>query len=88
MLSIFAFAFLEIESPDIPTGLDMCVAEGATDVTVLLNFLNSGRHVNDDIPAIVNQAKFKYPNVKFTISSPVGQHPSIADLFIELIAHA
>src|SRR3989338_6254735 len=42
-------AFLEIESPDITGGIRQCVRKGATEVTILLNFLNSGRHVADDI---------------------------------------
>lgn len=87
-ISIFEYAFLEIEKPNIPDGLDNCVAQGALEVLVLLNFLNAGRHVNDDIPEIVQHAAQKYPNVHFKISSPVGQHPHIADLFLELIDHA
>jgi len=87
-IPIFEYAFLEIESPDIPAGIDRCVAQGATQVRVLLNFLNSGRHVNDDIPGIVRRAGEKYPRVRFTISGPVGQHPRIAELFLDLIKNA
>ena len=84
-VGIFECAFLEIESPSIPEGIDICIGQGATDVTILLNFLNSGRHVDEDIPRIVNEAKQKYPNVKFRITSPIGQHPKIDGLFVELI---
>lgn len=83
--SIFEYAFLEVQPPDIPTGIDRCVARGATRVTVLLNFLNSGRHVNTDIPRIVQEARKKYPQVHFSITRPVGQHPGIAQLFLDLI---
>ena len=86
--SIFEFAFLEIETPSIPEGIDLCVGKGAKHIFVLLNFLNSGRHVNDDIPLIVKTASFKYPQVRFSITQPVGQHPKISDLFIDLIKHA
>ena len=65
---IVEFAFLEIESPNIPEGIDKCVSQGATHVVVTLNFLNAGRHVNEDIPAIVLAAQKKYPQIKFTIS--------------------
>ncbi|MBI3602107.1 MAG: cobalamin biosynthesis protein CbiX [Candidatus Omnitrophica bacterium] len=87
-VKIFEFAFLEIEKPTIPDGLDLCVRKGATEVMVLLNFLNSGRHVNDDIPAIVRGAQSRYPQVRFAISPPIGQHERIADLFVDLIQHA
>jgi sirohydrochlorin ferrochelatase len=85
---IVEFAFLEIEPPSIPEGIDQCAAQGASQIIVTLNFLNAGRHVNDDIPAIVGQAQKKYPKIKFVISQPVGQHPQIPDLFIDLIKNA
>ncbi len=87
-VDVFEFAFLEIESPSIPEGLEICVQKGAKQIVVLLNFLNSGRHVNNDIPAIVQEAKAKYPDVEFSISQPVGQHERIADLFVDLINNA
>ena len=66
--AIVEFAFLEIESPSIPEGIDKCVSQGATQIVVTLNFLNAGRHVDEDIPAIVLAAQKKYPHIKFTIS--------------------
>jgi sirohydrochlorin ferrochelatase len=85
---IVEFAFLEIEAPSIPEGIDKCVSQGATVVVVTLNFLNAGRHVDTDIPAIVLAAQKKYPQVKLTISKPVGQHARIPDLFVDLINNA
>ncbi len=82
------YAFLEIEHPSIPEGIDHCIAQGANHVIVTLNFLNAGRHVNDDIPAIVTAAQKKYPKITFAISKPIGQHAQIPDLFIDLIKNA
>ena len=87
-VDIFEFAFLELEHPSIPEGIDICVNKGADQVTVLLNFLNSGRHVDTDIPVLVHEAENKYPRVRFSMITPVGQHPVIADLFTDLINHA
>ena len=84
-VEIFECAFLEIESPSIPEGIDLCVGQGVTDLTILLNFLNSGRHVDEDIPRIVGEAKGKYPNVKFCITPPIGQHSRIDELFLDLL---
>lgn len=87
-MPIAEVAFLEIESPSINEGIDLCVHQGAKEIVVLLNFLNSGRHVNNDIPAIINESRQKHPQIHILISSPVGQHPKIADLFLDLINHA
>ena len=82
---IFQYAFLEIEHPSIPDGIDRCIERGATEVIVLLNFLNSGKHVDSDIPKIVSLAQLKYPHIQFQITRPVGQHKQIADIFLSMI---
>ena len=82
---IFEFAFLEIENPNIPKGITTCVKKGATMVTVLLNFLNSGRHVDKDIPQIINDAKRQYPKVSFRVTRPIGQHKKIPNLFLSIL---
>jgi len=76
-------AFLEIESPDIPQGIHLCVRKGATEVTILLNFLNSGRHAGDDIPKIIRQARQDHPRVKFRITKPIGRQDYLVDIFLK-----
>ena len=80
------FVFLEIEKPSIPEGIESLVAQGAKEIKVLLNFLNSGKHVDVDIPQIVRDSQKKYPHVRLSISRPVGQHSKIVDLFSDLAA--
>ena len=84
-IPILEFAFLEIESPSIPKGIDRCCQKGATEIIVLLNFLNAGQHVDRDIPRIVKKASLKYPYIKFRITPPIGQHPGISNLFQDWI---
>ena len=78
-------AFLEIESPDIPDGIRRCVQKGATKITILLNFLNSGRHAADDIPKIIRQARRDHPNVHFGITKPIGGENYLVDIFLKLL---
>lgn len=78
-------AFLEIESPDILTGIQKCVQEGTAEIVVLLNFLHSGRHADDDIPAIIEKARRMYPHVKFRMTKPIGQHDHLVELFLKLL---
>ena len=84
-IKIFEYAFLEIEHPSIPEGIADCVQQGARRIIILLNFLNSGRHVDIDVPRIVHETMKTYPKVSFKITKPVGQHPKIAALFSEMI---
>ena len=85
LVDVIEFAFLEIEKPSIPKGIESLAKKSARNIKILLNFLNSGRHVNVDIPKIVNNAKKKHPHIQFSISPPVGQHPKIVDLFCDLV---
>ncbi len=78
-------AFLEIESPDIPGGIRQCAHKGASEITVLLNFLNSGRHAADDIPKIIRQARQDHPGIKFRITKPLGQQNYLVDIFLKLL---
>lgn len=82
---IFEYAYLEIAHPNIPEGIDICVQRGAREIIVLLNFLNTGKHVEKDIPHIIQKAQKKHPDVVFHITAPVGQHARIADLFLDMI---
>ncbi len=85
-ISLLEFAFLEIESPSIAEGIENCVQKGATEIIILLNFLNAGRHVDQDIPRIVQESQKIFPQVKIDITTPIGQHPAIPRLFAELLA--
>jgi len=87
-IKIIEYAFLEIAHPNIPEGIDVCVEKGATEVIILLNFLNAGKHVDEDIPRIVGDARVKYPDVAFTITQPLGKHDQIVKLFLDLIANS
>lgn len=74
-------AFLELAEPSIPDGISHCVKQGANDVTVFPYFLNSGRHVTEDIPAEVTKGQSEHPSVKITLSRHLGS----AEIMPELV---
>jgi len=82
---VVEYAFLEASEPGIPEGIKRCAEKGATRITVLLNFLNSGRHVLQDIPVILEAERKKYAGIEIIMTPPVGTHPRIADLFSDLV---
>lgn len=73
-------AFLELAEPLIPDGIKKCIDEGATSVIVLPYFLNSGRHVVEDIPGIVDDTKPHYPGVDIKIAPHLGASDLMMDL--------
>lgn len=75
-------AFLELAAPSISQAIDAALAAGATHVIVLPYFLASGRHVSDDIPAVVNEKRRQHPAVTIEIAEYVGANPGMAELIL------
>src|SRR5579885_788851 len=78
-------AFLELENPLIPEGLDRCVAAGAEDVFVVPLMLFWGRHVKQDIPKIIDDARTRHPHVRFHYAGPLADHPQFLSLLEKLV---
>ena len=77
-------AFLDIATPSIPDGIRECVNQGATSITIIPYFLNSGRHVTIDIPNVVNKTKEEIPDVRIRIAPHIGESGLIKDLLIKI----
>ena len=78
---IIEAAFLELAEPLIPDGIRHCIDRGASTVTVLPYFLNSGRHVVEDIPGIVNDTKRELSNTEIKLAPHLGA----SDMMLELL---
>jgi sirohydrochlorin ferrochelatase len=74
--------FLELAETLIPDGIKKCIDDGATSIIVLPYFLNSGRHVVEDIPNIVNDTKPHYPNIDIKIAPHLGASELMMKLLI------
>jgi sirohydrochlorin ferrochelatase len=74
--------YLELAEPNIETGGDQCVAQGATRVLMVPYFLSAGTHVTEDLEAARRLLQTKHPRVAFRLCEPVGRHP----LMVEIVA--
>ncbi len=74
-------AFLELADPTIPDGIQQCITDGATTVVVLPYFLNSGSHVTQDVPAIIETAQSSYPMIDIKLA----QHLGASEMMLELL---
>ena len=83
--AIIAHAFLEIAEPGIPAGIDACVAQGATQLWVLPYFLAAGRHVRDDVPTLVDQARKRYSEVTIHLCAHLGAQAELPGLLLQLV---
>lgn len=73
-------AFLELADILIADGIENCVRDGARQITILPYFLNSGRHVTEDIPHDVDGTRPKFPNVEIQIAPHIGATTAMIDM--------
>lgn len=75
-------AFLELAEPSIGDAIDRAVAAGpqARSVVVLPYFLHPGRHVDEDIPAIVEEARARHSAMEIELLGAFGSNEQVLDL--------
>ncbi len=81
-LQLIAPAFLELEEPSIGAAIDQAVAAGADDILLFPLFLTAGRHVAEDIPAIVREAQARHPAVTLELKPHLGAASGLTDLVL------
>lgn len=78
-------AFLELAEPSIPDGIERLIDGGAQAVTVLPYFLAAGRHVIQDVPALVEEKRAEHPEVDIRITPYLGTSDEIPRLLLSLV---
>ena len=74
---------MELSKPSFPEGIQNLVDKGAEEIVIVPLFLFFGNHIKKDIPRILEDIKGKHPEVKFTLTKPIGEDPRIVDILIE-----
>jgi sirohydrochlorin ferrochelatase len=75
-------AHMELAEPDFPTGIDLLVARGASEIVVHLHFLGGGLHVRESIPQLVETARARHPDVPIETTEPLGRDPRLVEIVI------
>ncbi|TXH71964.1 MAG: cobalamin biosynthesis protein CbiX [Thiothrix sp.] len=78
-------AFLELAEPSIPDGIEACVQVGAKEIVILPYFLSAGRHVAEDIPALVQPKQLQYPELKIELQPYLGAAEPLPALLLSLV---
>lgn len=75
-------AFLELANPSIQSVVNDFVEDGVKRVVFYPFFLNSGKHVQVDIPNIINELKKLNSEVKFELLPHFGKSAKINDIIV------
>jgi len=79
-------AFLELARPSIAEAIDALAGDGARRIVVIPYFLSAGRHVVDDIPAIVADARRRHPQVELVMTTHFGARDEVPALLAAMAA--
>ena len=83
---IVEVSFREQHQPNIQAGIDACVAQGAGRILLFPYFLYLGAHVLEDLPAELEEAKTRYPDVEMVMGKHLGVHRKLAEIVVDRIA--
>lgn len=72
--------FLELAEPSIPDGIECCIRQGASEVSVLPYFLVNGKHVARDIPEEVEKKQKEHPGCKILLLPYLGAEAALAEM--------
>jgi sirohydrochlorin cobaltochelatase len=77
-------AYLELTEPDLPTAASELAALGLASVRIVPMFLGAGRHVREDLPALVQALRQQHPQLAWELRPPVGEDERLLDLLADL----
>ncbi|HEX2577634.1 MAG TPA: CbiX/SirB N-terminal domain-containing protein [Aquihabitans sp.] len=80
-------AFLELAEPSIPDAIDAAARDART-VLVVPYFLHPGRHLTDDLPAIVDDATARHPDCDIRLLASFGADPALLDVLVGQVSSA
>jgi sirohydrochlorin ferrochelatase len=80
--------FMELAHPTIPEAVERLVGRGCNHIFGYAFFLVPGRHLQKDIPAILETAVKKHPGVTWEVTEPMMDDPSLLDLVAARIRRA
>jgi sirohydrochlorin ferrochelatase len=81
-------AHMDLAKPSVAMAFDRCVARGATVIVVFPFFLLPGRHLEEDIPALVAAAAARHPDITTHISKPFSPHPLLVKVMADRISES
>lgn len=77
------FCFLELARPTIEEAYSACVRRGATKINAIPVLLLTAAHAKQDIPEVLRQMKYQFPDVELNYGRPIGVSEKIVDLLEE-----
>ena len=70
-------AFLELMEPRLPAAVDVLVADGVDDITIVPVFLGQGGHLLRDLPLLADGIRAAHPGLRLQVAGAIGEDPGV-----------
>ena len=77
-------AFLELMQPGIQECLSALAKQGVKRVSVVPIFLAAGRHLREDLPALIAPIQSQFPDLEIIMTAPIGDIPEFQTAIAKL----
>ena len=77
-------AFLELMQPGIQACLGDLAKQGVKRISIVPIFLAAGRHLREDLPALIDPIQKQYPDLVIKVSAPIGDIPEFQSAIAKL----
>ncbi len=70
-------AFLDLTHPTLAEAVDLLVSRGARRVAVIPYFLTPGRHLTQDMSALVEEIRARHGELELVVTDSLDAHPAL-----------
>lgn len=72
-------AYLEFMSPTLPEVIEQLAVAGTREVVIIPLFMAQSGHTKRDLPALLEQAHRRHPEVAVRLATPIGEAPEVVE---------
>jgi len=80
--------FMELAQPDMPSAIEKLIARGCNHIFGYALFLVPGKHLQHDIPEIIETTLAGHPGVTYEITEPMMEDPALLTMIQQRIVQA
>lgn len=83
-----ALGFLELAEPGVASAIEAAIDHGAREVIVVPLLLAPGRHVSEDLPALIASAREAHSGTTIVLAPHLGRAPDLVRVVLGLAEDA
>ena len=86
--TLVELAFLEMMQPSLEEATKLLVEKGAQEIVVIPVFFGQGGHLRNDFPLLMESCQQRYPAIKLSATSAVGESSAVLQAIVNFGAAA